>query len=199
MSTGGGGSGGPSVSVAARKTIAAAKELATNSGNSDKDIYTVKVRVAMSCRLHPFDPGVCPFGTACRRCFVLVLCATVQGTVSMVKGDFERPPWYPACPTEKCNKKMTVDMSGNWSCEKVHGSDGRATNGGGGGGGREGGRAGLCAHVLDAVARVTWRRLLLRAVCITLFFLLAAPSPPPRRYPSATRRTRSRTTGTSYP
>jgi replication factor A1 len=31
----------------------------------------------------------------------------------------EKPPWYNACPTESCNKKVTLnEASGLWQCEK---------------------------------------------------------------------------------
>mmetsp|Transcript_5388 Transcript_5388/g.8464 ORF Transcript_5388/g.8464 Transcript_5388/m.8464 type:complete len:593 (+) Transcript_5388:36-1814(+) len=45
----------------------------------------------------------------------------VKGTVTFYKHDLEKPPWYPACPTEGCNKKLTNQESGdanNWFCEK---------------------------------------------------------------------------------
>ncbi len=50
--------------------------------------------------------------------------ASIKGTIVLVRGDSEKPPWYPACITEKCNKKATPSMSGasdenKWSCESV--------------------------------------------------------------------------------
>jgi len=43
---------------------------------------------------------------------------TVKGTITFLRAEMERPPWYPACPTEKCGKKLVLDMSGSWRCEK---------------------------------------------------------------------------------
>lgn len=39
-----------------------------------------------------------------------------RGTVIYIKHDSD--PWYAACPTPGCNKKVTESMSGEWLCEK---------------------------------------------------------------------------------
>ena len=57
---------------------------------------------------------------------------TVKGTINMVRCETDRPPWYPACTTEKCNKKVTEAMGGGWSCEKVRRATVRVGVGGGG-------------------------------------------------------------------
>ena len=44
---------------------------------------------------------------------------TMKGTVAFLRAEMERPPWYPACPTEKCGKKLVMSMAGSWTCEKV--------------------------------------------------------------------------------
>lgn len=54
--------------------------------------------------------------------FVLVLQPdffTVRATITFFKHDWEKGslPWYMACPTVGCNKKVTED-SGSWHCEK---------------------------------------------------------------------------------
>lgn len=43
-----------------------------------------------------------------------------KGTVTFYKHDLEKPPWYPACPKDDCNKKLTQNDVGNgaWFCEK---------------------------------------------------------------------------------
>lgn len=44
---------------------------------------------------------------------------TVLGTVLKVRGDPTKPPYYPSCPSEGCNKKVVQDESrGAWTCEK---------------------------------------------------------------------------------
>jgi hypothetical protein len=43
----------------------------------------------------------------------------MKGTVAFLRAEMERPPWYPACPTEKCGKKLVMSMAGSWTCEKV--------------------------------------------------------------------------------
>lgn len=44
---------------------------------------------------------------------------TVRGTITFFQHDPEKPPWYNACPTPKCNKKVTHDESNNtWYCDK---------------------------------------------------------------------------------
>jgi replication factor A1 len=42
----------------------------------------------------------------------------VKGSVSYVKHDND--PWYTACPTPNCNKKVLEGMGGQWSCEKCN-------------------------------------------------------------------------------
>jgi replication factor A1 len=43
---------------------------------------------------------------------------TVKGTVTYLKHDND--PWYTACPTPNCNKKVVEGMGGQWSCEKCN-------------------------------------------------------------------------------
>jgi len=46
-----------------------------------------------------------------------------KGTVTFYKHDIEKPPWYPACPNESCNKKLTHNDMGQgpaWFCEKCN-------------------------------------------------------------------------------
>jgi replication factor A1 len=43
-----------------------------------------------------------------------------QGTVTFYKHDNERPPWYNACPSEGCNKRVNPDEQGGWICEKCN-------------------------------------------------------------------------------
>lgn len=43
---------------------------------------------------------------------------TLKGTVSYIKHDND--PWYCACPSENCNKKVTESMNGQWNCEKCN-------------------------------------------------------------------------------
>lgn len=40
----------------------------------------------------------------------------LKGFVSFVK--HERDPWYMACPSKECNKKVTSDDQGGWLCDK---------------------------------------------------------------------------------
>jgi replication factor A1 len=42
---------------------------------------------------------------------------TVKGTVNYIKHDTE--PYYTACPTPNCNKKVT-ENNGRYSCEKCN-------------------------------------------------------------------------------
>jgi len=43
----------------------------------------------------------------------------VKATITFYRHDFEKPPWYMACPDEKCNKKVTQnEQDGSWYCEK---------------------------------------------------------------------------------
>ncbi|CAM9482030.1 unnamed protein product [Ascophyllum nodosum] len=44
--------------------------------------------------------------------------AVVKAAISFIKLDPERPPWYTACTTEGCNKKVTETMENAWRCEK---------------------------------------------------------------------------------
>eukprot|EP00903_Cladosiphon_okamuranus_P009556 g9099.t1 len=44
----------------------------------------------------------------------------VKGTISFIKLDPEKDPWYTACPNEGCNKKVTESMEGGWTCEKCN-------------------------------------------------------------------------------
>ncbi|CAN0442236.1 unnamed protein product, partial [Ectocarpus sp. 12 AP-2014] len=46
--------------------------------------------------------------------------AVVKATISFIKLDGERLPWYTACPKEGCNKKVTETMEGAWQCEKCN-------------------------------------------------------------------------------
>jgi replication factor A1 len=43
----------------------------------------------------------------------------VKGRVAFIKHDQEQGPWYTACPTEGCNKKVVED-GGGWHCEKCN-------------------------------------------------------------------------------
>jgi len=43
----------------------------------------------------------------------------VKGTITFFRHDFDKPPWYMACPDDKCNKKVTQnEQDGTWYCEK---------------------------------------------------------------------------------
>ena len=41
---------------------------------------------------------------------------TVKGAICFIKHDND--PWYPACPTEGCNKKVIPSHDNKWRCEK---------------------------------------------------------------------------------
>ncbi|RYH21142.1 hypothetical protein EON65_21380 [archaeon] len=41
---------------------------------------------------------------------------SIKGTIIYIKHDND--PWYTACPTPQCNKKVTEGMNGQWYCEK---------------------------------------------------------------------------------
>lgn len=43
---------------------------------------------------------------------------SIKGTVSFIK--HENDPWYTACPTEGCNKKVFETNDNKWSCEKCN-------------------------------------------------------------------------------
>lgn len=46
-----------------------------------------------------------------------------KGTVTFFKHDLEKPPWYPACPTDGCNKKLVqndLQHDAPWLCEKCN-------------------------------------------------------------------------------
>jgi replication factor A1 len=43
----------------------------------------------------------------------------VRGTITFFNNDPAKPPWYPACPTEGCNKKL-VEEGGAWHCNKCN-------------------------------------------------------------------------------
>jgi replication factor A1 len=42
----------------------------------------------------------------------------LKGSVVYIKHDND--PWYTACPTDQCNKKVTENMSNDWFCEKCN-------------------------------------------------------------------------------
>lgn len=45
----------------------------------------------------------------------------VKGTVTFFRHEIAKPPWYNACPSAECNKKVTVNEStGMWFCEKCN-------------------------------------------------------------------------------
>ncbi|CAM9450721.1 unnamed protein product [Scytosiphon promiscuus] len=46
--------------------------------------------------------------------------AVVKATISFIKLDADRGPWYTACPNDGCNKKVTETMEGGWQCEKCN-------------------------------------------------------------------------------
>ncbi|CAN0355303.1 unnamed protein product [Pylaiella littoralis] len=46
--------------------------------------------------------------------------AVVKGTISFIKLDADKDPWYTACPSEGCNKKVSETMEGGWMCEKCN-------------------------------------------------------------------------------
>eukprot|EP01006_Ploeotia_vitrea_P007180 TRINITY_DN16288_c0_g1_i1.p1 TRINITY_DN16288_c0_g1~~TRINITY_DN16288_c0_g1_i1.p1 ORF type:complete len:218 (+),score=118.69 TRINITY_DN16288_c0_g1_i1:77-655(+) len=41
----------------------------------------------------------------------------VRGTISYIRKDPERPPWYTACPSENCMKKVIKDNNEQYWCE----------------------------------------------------------------------------------
>lgn len=41
----------------------------------------------------------------------------IRSTLIFFKQDMDRPPWYTACPTQGCNKKVT-ELDNEWRCEK---------------------------------------------------------------------------------
>lgn len=43
-----------------------------------------------------------------------------RATVTYFKNDMNKPPWYAACPSASCNKKVTSDNQGGWFCEKCN-------------------------------------------------------------------------------
>jgi replication factor A1 len=46
---------------------------------------------------------------------------SVRGTITFFQHDPDKPPWYNACPTPKCNKKVMLDEANNlWQCEKCN-------------------------------------------------------------------------------
>lgn len=42
-----------------------------------------------------------------------------RATVTFIKHDNEKPPWYKACPSDSCNKMVKEDSEG-WRCEKCN-------------------------------------------------------------------------------
>lgn len=42
-----------------------------------------------------------------------------KGTITVIKHDFEKPPYYLACPAPNCSKKVTPGAQGDYVCEKV--------------------------------------------------------------------------------
>ncbi|KAG5189180.1 hypothetical protein JKP88DRAFT_197666 [Tribonema minus] len=44
--------------------------------------------------------------------------ASLKAYVAFIKHDSENGPWYTACPTEGCNKKVVEEMDQGWRCEK---------------------------------------------------------------------------------
>lgn len=43
-----------------------------------------------------------------------------RGTITFLKKDMEKAPWYNACPSDGCNKKVTEDQNGGFWCEKCN-------------------------------------------------------------------------------
>lgn len=43
---------------------------------------------------------------------------TVKATVTFIKHDQDEGPWYTACPSEGCNKKVIQSLGDTWQCEK---------------------------------------------------------------------------------
>ncbi|CAM9432177.1 unnamed protein product, partial [Hapterophycus canaliculatus] len=46
--------------------------------------------------------------------------AVVKATISFIKLDQDRGPWYTACLNDGCNKKVIETMEGGWQCEKCN-------------------------------------------------------------------------------
>ena len=44
----------------------------------------------------------------------------VRATVTYFSHDFNKPPWYNACPAPGCNKKVTEDAQGQFHCAKCN-------------------------------------------------------------------------------
>jgi replication factor A1 len=44
----------------------------------------------------------------------------VTGTLTNLTFSAEKLPWYTACPSPQCNKKVSEDSQGNWFCEKCN-------------------------------------------------------------------------------
>ena len=45
---------------------------------------------------------------------------TTRACVTVVRGDPDKLPWYSACPSAECNKKVTDSGNGLWRCEKCN-------------------------------------------------------------------------------
>jgi len=47
---------------------------------------------------------------------------TCRATITFFKHDWEKgsPPWYMACPSQGCNKKVTQEGDGSWRCDKCN-------------------------------------------------------------------------------
>lgn len=45
---------------------------------------------------------------------------TTKATVTFMKHDQDEGPWYTACPSEGCNKKVIQGMGDSWQCEKCN-------------------------------------------------------------------------------
>jgi replication factor A1 len=43
---------------------------------------------------------------------------TVKGTVTYIR--HENDPWYTACPTPNCNRKVVEGFNQQWTCEKCN-------------------------------------------------------------------------------
>jgi replication factor A1 len=44
----------------------------------------------------------------------------VTGTLTNLTFNADKLPWYTACPSPQCNKKVSEDSQGNWFCEKCN-------------------------------------------------------------------------------
>jgi len=44
----------------------------------------------------------------------------IRGTITYLGYNKEKTPWYPACPSDTCNKKVTSDQAGGWMCDKCN-------------------------------------------------------------------------------